>query len=245
MEDNTNHILNKPRRVCINSFIFFTLFMLASILVAESAMDGKGGKYALVFLLGFGAIAALITALMFIPRAREFDRLVRGMKPLAHWQYSPEEWDSFLKESKKEMLQVNKATLRWASGIAGFVGLLLLLVSHDSLFVVIIAGIILLMSSAAFLGPLIQTALMRKGIKESFIGSESAYIGGSFYIWTQAGAKLTAAAIYTGDAPIPMLHIFYEFPTIRGFQEEIIRIPVPTGKMDEAERVVSELLKQA
>jgi hypothetical protein len=238
-------IVNKPARMYRNSFIVCALLIMIVVIIWNSSIDGKGGKYALVFILGFAALSALITALMFIPRAREFDRLVSELKPLAHWKYTLKEWESFLKESKKEMLTVNKATLRWASGIAGVVGLILLIASHDSLFLVIIGGIILMMASAAFLGPLIQTALMRNEGREAYIGNGSAYIGGSFYIWTQAGAKLTGAGIYTEDTPIPMLHIIYEFPTIRAFQQEIIRIPVPGGKMTEAEKVVEELLKQA
>jgi len=239
------NIINKPARMYRSSFIACVLLIISAFLIGTSSLDGKGGKYALVFILGFAALSALITALMFIPRAREFDRLIRELKPLAHWKYTVEEWECFLKESKKEMLAVNKATLRWASGIAAVVGLILLIASHDSLFLVIISGIILMMAAAAFLGPLIQTRMMRNEGREAFIGNGSAYIGGSFYIWTQAGAKLTGAGIYTEDTPIPMLHIIYEFPTIRAFQQEIIRIPVPGGKMAEAEKVVEELLKQA
>lgn len=244
MDNISGHIPNKPRKVFRGALITCFVLLGLAIFVGTSSMDGMGGKYALVFVLGFAAISAFVTAMMFIPRAREFDRLVNGLILLAHWRYSPDEWGKFLKESKKEMLVVNRATLRWASTIAAVVGVFLLLISHDSLFIIIISGIILMMAAAAFLGPLIQTGLMKNEDREAFVGERSAFIGGSFYTWTQAGSRLTGVGIYSEDTPIAMLHIIYEYPTIRAYQQEIIRIPVPEGKMEEAARLVEILVEQ-
>ena len=242
--ESRSSIVNKPRKVHIRALIICATLIIASIVIGNSNMDGMDGKYPLIFLLGFASILAFITAMIFIPRAREFDRLMSDINPIAHWKYTNEEWNNFLGESKKEMLSVNKATLRLATIIAVVVGIILIIASRDSLFAVIIAGIILIMVAAAFLGPLIQTSLMKREIKEALIGQKSAYIGGSFYTWSPKGSKLTGAGIYTDETPIPMLHISYEFPTLRTFQQEMIRIPVPAGKMEEAEKVVLELLKQ-
>ena len=242
--ERRSSIVNKPRKVYIRALIICATIIIASIVIGNSNMDGMDGKYPLIFLLGFASIVAFITAMIFIPRAREFDRLMSDLKPLAHWQYTNEEWDNFLGESKKEMLSVNKATLRLATIIAAVVGIILIIASRDSLFMVIIAGIILIMAAAAYLGPLIQTSLMKREVKEAFIGQKSAYIGGSFHTWSQKRSKLTGAGIYTEETPVPILHISYEFPNLRRFQHEMIRIPVPAGKMEEAEKIVLELLKQ-
>jgi hypothetical protein len=244
MDIMTGHIPNKPRKVYRVALFLCLFFVGSTVLVGTSSMDGMGGKYALVFILGFAAVSAFVTAMMFIPRAREFDKLVNGLILLAHWKYSPDEWEKFLLESRKEMLIVNRATLRWASTISAVVGIILLLASRDSLFLIIIGGIILMMAAAAFLGPLIQTSLMKNEEREAFVGERSAFIGGSFYTWTQAGSRLTGAGIYSEDTPIAMLHIIYEYPTIRAFQQEIIRIPVPAGRMEEASKLVEILSKQ-
>ena len=77
---------------------------------------------------------------------------------------------------------------------------------------------------------------MQKGIHEAYIGNNSAFVGGILHTWTQLGAHLIAVDIYT-ESKIPVLHIIFEFPTLQANQQEIIRIPVPAGKMEEARKI--------
>ncbi|MBI3138693.1 MAG: hypothetical protein HYZ15_08925 [Sphingobacteriales bacterium] len=68
-------------------------------------------------------------------------------------------------------------------------------------------------------------------------------MGGIFQTWTQPGAYLAGTDIYTAGE-IPVLHIIFEFPTLQADQQEIIRVPVPAGILDEARKVVEILSKQ-
>ncbi len=241
--ETLNKIINKPRRVVRNVIIIAVLMVAGAFITGYSGLDGMDGGYALIVIFGFLALSAVVTAIVYIPRAREFNRLISNLNPLAHWTYTDQEWNDFIKEDLKEMIAVNKATLRLVIIISIVVCALLLLVYRDNLFILIIAGIILLLTIVAFLAPRIRSNSLKKGIHEVYIGNTSAFVGGTFHTWTQAGAHLTAVDIYTESA-IPVLHIIFEFPTLQASQQEIIRIPVPSGKMEEARKIVNQLKTQ-
>lgn len=238
-----NKIINKPRRVVRNVIIIAVLMIAGAFITGYSGLNGMDGGYALIVIFGFLALSAVVKAIVYIPRAREFNRLIRNLNPLAHWTYTDQEWNDFIKEDLKEMIAVNKATLRLVIIISIVVCALLLLVYRDNVFILIIAGIILLLTIVAFLAPRIRSNSLKKGIHEAFIGNTSAFVGGAFQTWTQSGAHLTAVDIYTESA-IPVLHIIFEFPTLQASQQEIIRIPVPSGKMEEARKIVNQLKTQ-
>lgn len=239
----TQTIVNKPRKVMRNAFIITALMVAGAFITGYSNMDGMNGGFALISMFLFFAIMAIITAFVYIPRAREFNKLVQQLHPIAHWTYTQQEWDAFIKEDLKETLTVNKATLKLITIISIVVCVLLLLIYRDSLFILIVAGIILLITLVAFISPYIRKRILRKGIHETYIGDQSAFVGGTFQTWKHLGARLTNVDIYT-DAPIPMLHIIFEYPTLRGMQESIFRIPVPEGKMEEAKKIITTLKMQ-
>ncbi len=241
--ETLNKLINKPQRVVRNVIIIAVLMIAGAIITGYSGLDGMDGGYALIVIFGFLALSAVVTAIVYIPRAREFKKLTSNLKPLAHWTYTDQEWNDFIKEDLKEMIAVNKATLRLVIIISIVVCALLLLVYRDNLFILIIAGIILLLSIVAFLAPRIRSNSLKKGIHEAYIGDTAAFIGGTFQTWTQLGAHLIAVDIYTESA-IPVLHIIFEFPTLQASQQEIIRIPVPSGKMEEARKIADQLKTQ-
>ena len=223
-----------------NAFIFTTIMIAGAFITGNSSLDGMNGGFALIFIFGFGAVVSIITALVYISRAKEFDNLINQLNPLAHWTYTQKEWDTFIVENQKEMISVNKATLLMLIVISVIVCGILLLIYRDSLFILIIGGLILLLSTFAFLAPHIRSLMLRKGVHEAYIGKDSAFVGGTFQTWTQLGAHLVAASIYS-ESTIPILHIVFEFPTLQRIQQEIVRIPVPTGKMEEAKKIIEIL----
>jgi len=236
----TKNIVNKPRRVIRTAFVIALVFIAGAIMIGYSNIDGMKGGFAIIAFCIFFALTALVTAMVFISRARAFDELLIKMKPLVRWTYDQEEWDAFIKEDLKERLVVNKSTLKYVSGIALVVMLFLLLIYRDIFFLWLIAGLILLLTIVAFTAPVLQSAALKKGRHEAIIGETAAYVGGSFQTWTGLGAHLTAVDIFT-EGEIPILHIVFEFPTLQGFQQEIIRIPVPVRMAKQANELVGLL----
>jgi len=241
--DNNLMIPNKPRKVMRNAFIITAIMIAGAVAVGNSKIDGMNGGYAIIVFLGLFALSALITALVYIPRAREFDALIQQIKPLARWTYNQKEWEAFIREDLREMMVFNKATLKYVATIALVVLAILLLIYQDILFVWIIAALILLLTIVAFITPRLRSAALKNGIHEAIIGEKAAYVGGTFQTWTKLGAHLIAVDIYT-EGEIPILHIIYEFPTLQAYQQEVFRIPVPVGKMQQAEKVAEALRAQ-
>jgi hypothetical protein len=236
-------IVNKPGRVMRNAFILTVLMIAGAFITGYSDLNGIDGGYALIVLFGFLALASFVTALVYIPRAKEFDKLLNLLNPLAHWTYTQQEWDSFIKENLKEMISVNKALLRMVIIVSLVVCVILFLMYRHYLPLLIVAVIILMLSIVAFLAPRIRTSILRNGIHEAYIGDKSAYVGGTFQTWAQLGARLVAVDI-NSESAVPILNITFEFPTLRSTQQEIVRIPVPGGKMEEAKKIADRLSKQ-
>jgi uncharacterized Tic20 family protein len=236
----TGTIINRPKRVVRNAFIITALLIALSIVIGYSSLNGMDGGYALIFLSGFMAMVALVTALVYIPRAKAFSKLMNELNPLAHWTYTQEEWDAFVKEDLKETISVNKSILRMMIIISIVVCCILLLMYRDNQYIIIIGALILFLSIVAFLVPHIRSNMFKKGIHEAYIGTSSAYVGGSFKTWSQLGAHLVSATLFT-ESTIPLLQIVFEYPSLLIVQQEIIRIPVPQDKIEEAKMIIVQL----
>lgn len=226
-----------------NAFIFTLLMIAGAVIVAYSDIDGMRAGFAIIFALGFLAIIGLIVALVYRPRAKAFDKLVSGMHPLAHWTYSAAEWETFIKEDLAEAKSISKSLWKLVVVISLVIGIGLWLWSGDPLFMLIIGGLIVLVSIVAWLAPRIRNRAVKKGNQEVYISDSSVLVGGAFQTWTQLGARLAAAEIDTEKA-IPILRIRFFYPTLQGPQEEIIRVPVPAGKTEEAQKVTAILQQQ-
>lgn len=236
-------IQNRPRKTMWQAIGFAAVCIVVMLAIGFSNINMMDMGYGLMFIMFFASVASFVVAWVYAGRAKAFDQLINSFQPLAYWRYTNEEWLAYLEENEKEMWLVNKATLRWAVSITVVVGIFLMAVYQDVLMLSIILGIIAMLAIAAFVAPKMRKQLLQNNVHEACIGEHAVYIGGSFQLWNQLGARLTAVAIYEESTPA-MLHIFFEYPTLQGFQEEIIRVPVPAGKKDEANRVVEQLRQQ-
>ena len=240
--DTSGTIRNKPRRVVRNALIITVIFTGLAI-AAGYTLDGMKGGYAAIVLCGFAALTALITALIYLPRAREFDRLVNQLKPLAHWVIGPDDWSKFAEEDRRENAAANKAMLWLLVIISAVVCGGLWLLYKDDFFLYVLIGIIVFYSIVAAITPYLRKLSLNKGTHEVIIGDSAILVGGTFQTWKHLAARLRNVVI-SDEGTIPMLKIRVDFPTRTGYQETIIRAPIPAGKMEEAVKVKEVLDKQ-
>lgn len=235
-------IVNKPRKVLRNSIIL-ALLMIAAAVISGYSLDGMRGGYALIVIFGFIALTFIIVAFIYYPRAREFDRLVNDMSPLAHWTFSEEEWKLFTEEDLRESVDANKASLKMLIIISAIICGILAIVYKDSFFIYILAGIIIFYGVIAMTVPHIRKKSLLKGNRDVIIGKDSIIVGNSFQTWKFLGAKLRGVVV-SNESNIPLLLIRVDFPTRHGYQESVIRSPIPFGKLKDAEQIASELEKK-
>lgn len=238
----TPAIRNKPRRVVRNALIVTAVFILLAV-AAGYTLDGMNGGYAAIVGCGFVALTSLITALVYVPRAKEFDRLVNQLQPLAHWTIGEDEWKAFAEVDRKENAASNKAVLLLLIVISVIVCGGLAFLYKDRFFLYLLAGIIVFYSIVAAITPYLRKQALNNGTREVIISEEAILVGGTFQTWKHLGARLRNVVV-SSDGPVPMLQLLIDFPTRTGYEENVIRAPIPPGKMEEAVKVQLLLARQ-
>lgn len=241
--DCNKKIINRPGKVMQNCFLLTVLMIIAAV-VSGYTLDGMSGGYALIVIFGFLALMFLIAAIIYRPRAKEFDRLANDLNSLARWTFSEDEWAAFTEEDRKESLAANKSILKLLIIISAIICGILALIYKDFFFVYILTGIIVFYGIIALTVPFFKKKSLLKGSRDVIIGEESIIVGSTFQTWKFLGAKLRGAVV-SHESNIPLLLIRVDFPTRHGFQESIIRSPIPPGKLKDAEQIAQLLQKKA
>ena len=214
---------------------------VAGAVLSVQLIQGED-RFAGAFLCGFGGVCALVTAAVYLPRARDFDRLFQD-PPLADWTYADDEWRRFIQEN----FQRNKAG-NW--GLWLLMAVMCLLIggglawaSGDPLFLLITFGIAVFLLLPATLVPLARRRRLSRGQARAVINRQAAWIGGQFQSWGRLGSHLISATMDESSQP-PLLCITFRFHTQTGPQEESVLIPVPAGQ-DAAARQVADALRRS
>jgi len=227
---------NSQRRIVrlwiILMFVFIFLIFLPSII----GLDGMDGGFALGFVSFFMVIMSLVVILIYRSRAKQLDRILAGEGRLAVWKYAPDEWERFINIDFEEEKKTKKFLFFLISGICVVVGIILLLVVKDILIFFISLAIIPVVAIPAFLAPRARYSKLKNSEAKVLISEKGVIVGRMFHLWVKLGARLDQVVLVTDEYP-PILEFHYSMPTRNGRQEEVARVPVPAGKMDEAERV--------
>ncbi|MDO8671380.1 MAG: hypothetical protein Q7O66_08105, partial [Dehalococcoidia bacterium] len=103
-------------------------------------------------------------------------------------------------------------------------------------------SLIVLMGFLAIVVPRVNNAIYKSHPGEAVITMRTLYIGGRLHTWGMLGFGLEGAILQKG--PWDYIEIAYSYPSSPTPQIEVVRVPVPPGGEEEAQRVVSQLLGQ-
>ena len=227
---------NSQRRI-VNLWLFLTaVFIFLIFLPSIIGIDGFDGGFALSFASGFMVIMGIIIVLIYRSRARQLDRILAGEGRIAVWKYSPDEWERFTAIDFEEEIKTKKALFYLISAICVVVGIIMLLVVKDILILYISLAIIPVVAIPAYLAPRMRYNKLKNSEGKVLIAEKGVIVGRMFHLWVKLGASLDQVILVTDDIP-PILEFHYSMPTRNGRQQEVARVPVPSGKMDEAERI--------
>lgn len=227
---------NSQRRI-VNLWLFLTaVFIFLIFLPSIIGLDGFDGGFALSFASGFMAIMSIIIVLIYRSRARQLDSILAGEGRIAVWKYSPDEWERFTAIDFEEEKKTKKALFFLVSGICVVVGIIMLLVVKDILILYISLAIIPVVAIPAYLAPRMRYNKLKESEGKALIAEKGVIVGRMFHLWVKLGASLDQVVLVTDEVP-PILEFHYSMPTRNGRQQEVARVPVPSGKMDEAERI--------
>ena len=227
---------NSQRRIVnlwiILLFVFIFLIFLPSII----GLDGMDGGFALGFVSFFMVIMSIVVILIYRSRAKQLDSILAGEGRIAVWKYSREEWERFIAIDFEEEKKAKNFLFKLVSVICVIVGIILWIVIQDVLIMFISLCIIPVVAIPAFLAPRMRYTKLKNSEGKALISEKGVIVGKMFHLWVKLGARLDQVVLVTDEQP-PILEFHYSMPTRTGRQEEVARVPVPYGQMEEAEQI--------
>jgi hypothetical protein len=219
--------------LCLMTFFVFCIFLPTLI-----GLDGFDGGFAISFVSGFMAIISLIVILVYHSRANQLNLILSGEGRIAVWNYSPQEWTRFVEKDFEEDKKLKRMLFFLIAGISVVIGIILGLAHRDFIFIPIVMGIIALVAVPAILAPRYRHKKLQHSQMQVLIAEKGVIVGNMFHLWVKLGASLDEVTMeYGGETNL--IDFKYSMPTRNGRQEEVARVPVPYGKAEEAERIVT------
>lgn len=220
------------------------IFSGAVVIVVCAA---TGNVLAVVIGCGLGATAVLVGGILLAVELtvmrgvrRDLLALQKG-DHLVRWEYEPGEWQRFIEAE-------------WARGrwwgllvVAGFLGTLVPLLciplgdTEDArwgLGTGAAVGACLLAIGGTFFGQHVYRYRRgRRLIGVAYFGREMVCFAGGYRIWNRAGLHLMSVRVDTGSSPAVL-----EVEVGYGDNSNVLRVPIPRGRLGEAHDVARQLL---
>ena len=227
---------NSQRRIVNLWWILMAVFIFLVFLPTIIGLDGFDGGFAISFVSVFLVIMSLIVILIYRSRAKQLDSILAGEGRIAVWKYSREEWERFTAIDFEEEKKAKNFLFKLVSVICVIVGIILWIVIQDVLIMFISLCIIPVVAIPAFLAPRMRYKKLKNSEGKALISEKGVIVGKMFHLWVKLGARLDQVVLVTDEHP-PILEFHYSMPTRTGRQEEVARVPVPYGQMEEAEHI--------
>lgn len=231
-------MIHNTQRHIVNQWYFITLvFLIVVFLPSIIGIDGMDGGYGISFLAGFMVMVGLIVIIFYRARAKQMDKILKGEGRLALWSYTPEEWTRFVAADYLDEKKSKKNLYIMLVVIGLIVGIVMTVALQSPVVLMIVVGIFAITAVPAFLVPRMRFRKLRHSEAEALIAENGVIVGKMFHLWEKSGASLDQVSINREDNPA-VIEFAYSMPTRNGMQEEVARVPIPEGKMDEAIRIV-------
>ncbi|KKP70036.1 hypothetical protein A2X44_02365 [candidate division CPR3 bacterium GWF2_35_18] len=232
--------VNTNRKIAAIFLILTSIFGIGIFIPPIFGIDGFDGGFAFSVLSLFFCLFTMVSTFIFYELGKIQDKIKNGDKLLAHWKYSNSEWHIFVEEEIEKSTIEKKMLLLITAGFATCVGILAPLfdVKNGIIVTCIMGGLIILIGSIAWLSIIFTKRELHQNKKEVWLGKNGIILGGKLYAWNFLGNKLTSANLYESKKGK-----YIVITAIDGNNEYTVRIPIPTGKAFEAEKIVEKLSK--
>ena len=188
------------------------------------------------------AITGFIVVIMYWGRARAGTSMLSEKNILAHWKYSPGEWQDYSEKDFRMERRDKWALYRLVMIITAVVVVGFWLFHRDSgtLMVGMFLGLGILLGSTVLLTTSYDHWQNNKYQGEVYITRDGAYIGRKLHLWKGWGATLDDVSY---DEPNRLLLLTYSMPSRTGRDSATARILVPQGQEEKTREIVTELAR--
>jgi hypothetical protein len=234
---------NPARR---NALVWSGIIVIGIIIIFIPGMmglDGFGGGFALSFFGGFMALIGIIAAIIYFKLAAAMNKITTQENVLAHWHYSPTEWEKYTELEHKEDTMGRKTLFCLVAVITVFVGIIFWVVVRDNpgIIIVICLGIIAITGLAAWISGMTNYRNNKNNLGEAFIALDGVYLNRQLHIWKGMGNRLEEIAFEGDYREQPRIRIEYTSPSRSGRNAYSVRIPVPLGQEEGAQKIVADI----
>ncbi|HQF92065.1 MAG TPA: hypothetical protein PL162_08345 [Synergistaceae bacterium] len=207
---------------------------LAPVVLGIDMSSGGGA----MILLGIALIfVGILMALFLRKRAQILDRLLSEKDLLAHWTYTPDEWEAYAKKDLLFRSSHSKKTFFLIAFFAVLFGMVFFIADPEAgRFVALgLAAVMLLMAVVAKLSVDRARRRQTQEAKELLLSAEGLWLAGELHTWTVGGARLEGVTYAPEDRKI--LSFTYSTPGKNGPQYYTVRVLIPRGKEEEGAAV--------
>jgi hypothetical protein len=234
---------NPPKRT---AFIWLGIAIAGIIIIFLPAMiglDGFDGGFALSAGGLMVAITGFIAAGIYFKLARNVDSIMRNVDVLAYWTYSPEEWKQYTEEEHKEDAAAKRGLFFLIAIISVIVGIIMAIAIGENFHIIafIILGIIAVAGLSAFFSTIASYRYNKKHHGEVYITPDGAYFNRQMHIWKGMGNQLEEIILDNDGTGLTRLNITYSALAAYKRNSYTIRIPVPPGQEETAEKIVRQI----
>jgi len=201
-------------------------------------VEGMKGGFALA--MGGLLVVTIGLTVFFLYRklARQWDSITSGRDVLVHWTYSQSLWQDYTEKDYRADKR-NKMTLFYIiSAFAVFFGLLFFLLDREAGFIVllIMIGLIILVRLTAYLSIQYIYQQNRRVKGEAFITPTAVLLNKQLHAWGSLGSTLEGVKFRPGRPAL--IEFAYSAPSGRTMASYSVRVPVPPGQEEAAQRVI-------
>jgi len=233
-----------PQRRTALIWVAITLIGVFAIFAPSMfGMEGMDGGFAISFFAIVLTITGIVVAIMYFRRAQALDNIVTGENLLAHWTYTAEEWQKYIEEEFAEEKAAKTRLFAMVAIISAIVGIGFYLFKRDHpvLILLIFGGLIVFSGIVAFLSVVLGRFRNRPDQRGAYISRDGVYLGRQFHTWQGMGARLENACYKEEHTSLPRLEFDYSTPGRDMRYDYSVRVPVPSGKEEEARKILAEI----
>ncbi|MCX5994076.1 MAG: hypothetical protein NT177_07675 [Chloroflexi bacterium] len=231
-----------PLQTTANVWWIITAASVLAIFIIPQFISIKiySGGVAIASICILLAIIGIIVAIIYTIRAKRLDRILKEDNPLAHWTYSPDEWQQYTEEEYTRQ-KAGKKTMFIIIAIATLVigfGYWIFKPTVGQWVFIAMAGVIALTGFLTWFFPYYNHRQNKNSQGQAFFTSDAIYINRRLHDFKVMGSKLETIEI-KGEQQ-KYIEFIYSIPGRHGRQRQEARVPIPSGKEDAARGLVAK-----
>ncbi len=236
---------NNPQKRNAQILLCTAVFWVVMIFVPSIiGLDGFDGGFAVSFISFFLAITFGVATGFVYNQAIKLNDILSGKNLLAHWTYTPTQWSSYSKKECGIEMQQKMGLFLVVTAFALFFGILFWVFDSEA-GIYVFATMLGLIGLIAFTWRFTTWQNYRQNISssavEAYISKDAVYMNHRLYCWRAPLTHFDKATLENKRGVDLVTFRFTVFSGRTGPQTYTVRVPVPEGRIAEAEEVIRQV----